>query len=445
MNQTKLHNWQRWAGRGVWAVADQGLFAVSSALLNLLLARWLRPAEYGAFAVAYTVFLLIGAVHTALFTEPMLVFGSSKYASSWLSYIRVLLRGHWLLTGVGTLLLFILSAIFWLVGSNLISQAVLGLAVATPFTLLLWLMRRAAYARARPQLATMASAVYLLLIAGGLFALNFIHIVSTLSVMLCMAVASAAAGLWLMSKLCGASLPETDQAGPPAPSTVLAAHWNYGRWAIATSILMWVPLNFYFIVLSGWVSLEASASLRALTNLVLPLLQANAALSALLLPPLVVRAGNPAAFKKLLRSSLILFFAGATIYAVLLGTFGRPLVHLLYGGKYDGAANLIWLVALLPILDGIVVVLASALRSMERPKLVFWANLGAAGCVLTLGIWATSAWGIRGAALGMILADLLAVAVLVTFVFKSLQSVPSTLDCLEKLPPLGWRALPQKS
>ena len=42
---------RKWIARGTWAVADQGFFAAGSVLLNVLLARWLAPQEYGAFAV----------------------------------------------------------------------------------------------------------------------------------------------------------------------------------------------------------------------------------------------------------------------------------------------------------------------------------------------------------------------------------------------------------
>lgn len=409
---TNRHDWQRWLGRGAWAVADQGLFAAASALVNILLARWLAPVEYGAFAVAYSVFLFIGAGHTALFTEPMLVFGADKYAQHLSGYMRVLLRGHWLLTGTGSLLLLLAGAVCWLNGATLIAQSAFGLALAAPFTLLLWLMRRAAYARLQPQFATAASALYLLLIMTGLFALSSYQQISVLAVLLCMGVASAVAGLWLVWRLCAATSFAEGVAARPAQRAVLLSHWQYGRWALATSILMWVPLNFYFIVLSGWVNLEASATLKALTNLVLPLLQANAALAALLLSPLVQRARNTVAFKRLVRSALLLFCAGAMLYALILITLGRPLVHLLYGGRYDGAASLLWLLALLPVFDGLAVVLASALRSLERPQLVFRANLCAAACVLTVGVWATSRWGLAGAAAGMLLADLLAVALL---------------------------------
>jgi O-antigen/teichoic acid export membrane protein len=427
MIATKQQDWRRWLGRGAWAIADQGLFALSSALLNILLARWLVPSQYGAFAVAYSVFLFIGACHTALFTEPMLVFGSDRYAARLSGYMRVLVRGHWMLTGMGSLLLVFAGVICWLKGAEVSAQISLGLAVAAPFTLLLWLMRRASYVRLQPQLATTASAIYLTLTMTGLFTLNYYQEISVLSVMLSMGLSSAVAGLWLKWRLCTQAVIDEADVERPARRAVLLDHWNYGRWALATSILMWVPLNFYFIVLSGWVNLEASATLKALTNLVLPLLQANAALSALLVPSLVIRAGNTIAFRHLLLSALILFFAGAALYALFIGILGRPLVHLLYGGKYDGSASLLWLLALLPVLDGMAVVFASALRSLERPNLVFWANLCAAACVLTMGIWATSRWGLAGAASGMVLADLLAVALLGLSVYMCLRPVSLAL------------------
>jgi len=34
-----------WTTRGVWAIVDQALFALSNLLLNVLLARWLSPRD----------------------------------------------------------------------------------------------------------------------------------------------------------------------------------------------------------------------------------------------------------------------------------------------------------------------------------------------------------------------------------------------------------------
>jgi hypothetical protein len=66
-------------GKPGWAVIDQALFAFSNFALNLLLARWLSPNEYGIFADDYTALLLIATLHTALLTDPMLEIGPGKY------------------------------------------------------------------------------------------------------------------------------------------------------------------------------------------------------------------------------------------------------------------------------------------------------------------------------------------------------------------------------
>ena len=67
-----------WLGKGFWALLDQGLFSGANFLVNILLARWLPPEEYGAFAVAMSVFYLLAGFHTAVLTEPMMVFGAGK-------------------------------------------------------------------------------------------------------------------------------------------------------------------------------------------------------------------------------------------------------------------------------------------------------------------------------------------------------------------------------
>ena len=78
---------RRGIGLGAVAVLDQALFAGSSFSINILLARWLPPVQYGAFALAFFLFLLLGALHTAVLTEPMLVFGASVYRGRVRAYL----------------------------------------------------------------------------------------------------------------------------------------------------------------------------------------------------------------------------------------------------------------------------------------------------------------------------------------------------------------------
>src|SRR6266481_10036339 len=69
----------RWVTKGGLAILDQGLISGSNFLIGILLARWLVPAKYGAFSLAFSVFLLLSYVYHALLSEPQGVFSGSAY------------------------------------------------------------------------------------------------------------------------------------------------------------------------------------------------------------------------------------------------------------------------------------------------------------------------------------------------------------------------------
>ena len=68
-----------WVKKGSFAILDQALFSGANFLINILLARWLPPEDYGAFAVALSIYYLLLNLHTAVSTESMMVFGAGKY------------------------------------------------------------------------------------------------------------------------------------------------------------------------------------------------------------------------------------------------------------------------------------------------------------------------------------------------------------------------------
>ena len=131
------------AEKGLWAVMDQGLVATSNFTLNILLARWLIPVEYGAFSVAYTIFLFLGTFHTGMLSEPMLVFGPRKYKGRTISYLRVLLLGNWVFGIIIGIIFFLTYLAFLRFTSSPLIPTFLGLTIASPFIFFQWLMRRA--------------------------------------------------------------------------------------------------------------------------------------------------------------------------------------------------------------------------------------------------------------------------------------------------------------
>ena len=407
-----------WLHKGFWAVADQGLFAGSNFLLNILLARWLSQEGYGAFTVIFSTFLLAGQVHTALLTEPMMVFGAGRFKERFPSYLHALiLWGHSGFAVTSSMLLALAALWFRHTGATQLSTALFGLALAQPFILFLWLMRRATYVRRKPHLASTAGALYLVAVLAGIYAL-YAHVgISTFGALLVMGAASLLAGASIMGRLKGEALPGIDCALFAEASR---EHWSYGRWAVATSVLMWVPANIYYLLLPLFGGLEASGALKALMNLLMPILHANGALSILLIPELV-KAHGEGRLRRMAALALGIFVLSAVAYWLFIGLFGAQLMAWLYAGQYGEYAHLLWLLGLLPLLAGINAVISAALRALEKPDLIFRAYVGSTVVALTFGVACIALGSFTGVILAQLVTSLATVTGLVV-VWRTLSS-----------------------
>lgn len=399
-HQDRIDTIKRWLTKGFWAVSDQGLFATSNFVLNVLLARWLTPEDYGAFGLAFAIFLLIGSLHTAVLTEPLLVFGPGKYKDRLSEYLGAVLYGYVGVAILGSLVLSIVSLALAFLGLGSLSVVMLTLALTGPFILLLWLLRRACYARFQPHLATSGGAIYMVLMLAGAYLLYWQEWLSSVSVLGVMAVSSLVVNLWLVMRL-RVQWPPLRNGG--LVRSTLEDHWKYGRWSIANQGLNWVPMNIYYLILPVWGGLAAGASFKALMNLIQPMLQAVWTLSILLLPALVqARDEGYERFNSRIRLALIPFVVGPGVYWLLLGLFNQPLVSWLYGGQYVEDAGLLWLLGLSPIVASFKQVIGQSLRALERPDWLFMAYTISAVVALSIGTGLMYLWGIFGAGIGLV-------------------------------------------
>ncbi len=401
--------------KGCWAVMDQGLFAVSNFFLSVMLARWLAPKDYGAFAVAFTIFLLLGSFHTALVSEPMLVFGQGRYQRRHAEYLGVLLSGHWGLVTLGSLILGFSGAVVWRLGSGALASALLGFALAGPAILLLWFMRRACYIRLEPRLAASGGLVYLALMASGLLALYRHEWLSVLPALGVMGFASLIASLWLAARLRISASPSTANR---LAREALRDHWGYGRWSVATMPLLWISGDLFYLLLAVWWGLEASAGLKAVANLILPVQHTSSAL-AVLLVPILVRARGDLEFGRLTHLSVVLLSGGSLAYWGLLILLHRPIMTWLYNGQYAGYVHVLWMLGVVVLASAVVTGLGGALRALERPDQVFRAYGLSSIVVLTFGLWSTITWGAMGAAAGLALSSATKAAAMWTYYRQS--------------------------
>jgi O-antigen/teichoic acid export membrane protein len=234
----------RWGTKGSLALADQALFAGAQFVLNIVLARWLAPDQYGAFAVAYSVYLLASAVHNALLVEPMIVFGSGRYLEKRRSYLGIVLRGHGLLIVPTALILFGGGSLVGRLYSPLVGHALYALSCALPLTLLMELTRRAFYIEMRPGRAAAGGAIYFGVLLAILLGLRTEQILTPASAILAMAAAALmTAGsqlVWLRSRW-------SHLSGSLSAGSVATEHWSYGRWALASVFPSWILMNLYYV------------------------------------------------------------------------------------------------------------------------------------------------------------------------------------------------------
>lgn len=381
-------------------MADQGLFTASNFFVSILLARELAPQDYGAFAVAYAVFWLVGVLHNALLTEPMLVFGADKHKGHLPKYLGVLLYSHFGFGASCSLLLLTGGLVAARSGSHSLSLAFLGLAGAAPFMLLQILMRRACYVSFKPHLAASGGALYMVLILCGAYLLYQVGWLFACTAFGLMGLSGLATGLFLVIIL-RVSLPSLGDG--TLIRGFLRDHWGYGRWSMGTRTMVWVTQSSFFVLLPVWSGLEASAALRALMNLIMPVLQTYTALSVLLLPTLV-QARDQAGFGRATRVSFVLVVSVSVLYWLALGLFHRPLINWIYGGQYIEYADLMWVLALVPIIFGVVEVQSTMLRALEKVDLVFWASVTSTVVALTVGLGAVYTLGVFGAVVWLLLA-----------------------------------------
>jgi len=400
-----------WVTKGGLAILDYGLFSGSNFLLGVLLARWMAPEQYGAYALAFSIFILVTFLYQALVLEPLSVFSGTAYPNNLRGYLQSNVWLHWGLSVVICLLLggtAVAARVLW--HSPISAMAFAGMTIATPFILIHALGRRSFYLKLSPGPAAFGSAFYCAFVVGGSFVIFKLGKLTAFTAFLAMGLAALVGGLIMLFQLHAKLEPA---AAKVTLRTTWGKHWEYGKWALATCVVGWIPTYVYIPLVSKFNGLAVAGELRALMNLGGPVLQTYAALSMLFLP-LAARVQSTQGRRGasgLTVKLTALFVAGAIAYWAVLIPFKRPLFQLLYAGKYLDAS------ALLPLFAAETVVWSAALgpaillRAMESPRSLFFANGAASVVALIFGIPATRYFGLRGVIWSMVLANVLYVVV----------------------------------
>lgn len=375
----------RWAPRLTFSLIDQGVTSVANFSTNVLLVRWLPATEYGTYALGFSAYLLLLGFTSALFTEPMVVIGPTRYADRLGAYIGHVVRvSVFASLALGAAVVSI--SVAW-PRAHATAPALAALGVALPGLMVFQVLRRACYLVVRPALAAQASVAYAGVLLASIWTLRHTGRLSADTAL----VATGGAAVVLCAHLALLLWREGHLARPVPRSDTPAlwrAHWGYGRWVLGTGLLFWLSDTVYTPLMAVLQGLSAAGAFRAMQNLATVATQVIAAMGPLFLPFATANRaqhGRPAAARFTARV-FVLFVGIGVAYATVLGVGGGRLLAALYGpGKVGGA---LWM---LPYFQVSVVAVAItqgaglALSSIERPELMFWARVAAVAG--TVAVW----------------------------------------------------------
>ena len=427
-----------WARKGGLAILDQGLISGSNFVISILLARWLMPDRYGAYAVAFGIYVMLSLVYQSLMLEPMGVFGGSIFRSNLRGYLRSLVSIH-LAFSVAICSALVIS---WAVAHRLdaggaLTGALAGVAVASPCLMLFSLARRTFYVELSPAPAAIGAFIYSTVVLAGLYVVYQHALLSPFVAFLLIGGGALVTGVVLMLGLRSG----LSGSGPaPAFREAWRRHWRYGRWALAGCIAGWLPSYVYYPLLSSFKNMAQSGQLKALMNLTMPFEQTKGALLMLFLPyaARVMEQHGKTGARILARRLTLLSVCGATAYWAIIIPLHKPVFHILYSGRYMEVAYLLPALALGQIFWSATFGPSVALRAMESPASVFVALAFATLASLLVGVPATYAFGLKGAIWGSNIADVLSFVALL-FVLQSKLAARGSADHLSRS---GWLGAP---
>jgi O-antigen/teichoic acid export membrane protein len=383
-----------------FSVADQALSVAGTFLVNVALARTQTREVYGIFALCYSTFTFLAGLHNAMIVETYTVYGAGRYQRHLASYSRYLWNTNWLLT----LAVSLIMACAWLFVRRLSpspSHTILGLACFSSLPLTALFLRRTFYLRRRPDLAARFSMFFFLTCAILVSVALWAHRMNGFSAFAIIGTAWALALLAMKPEL-----PRQDSARdfPSIELGYWGEHWKYARWVLVTAFVFQLTTQGYYWLAAALVSVRDVANLRAMLNIVVPMDQVFTATNLLVLPILCAHyeAGHLVKMIPLWKKYCIGWLVLTTLFAMAVLLGGGRAMHVLYGGVYDDVSHVVAFMAFLPVIMGVGHTINAALKSAERPDLVFGAYVCSGAATLVLGIPLVIRHGLTGAVYGLL-------------------------------------------
>jgi len=404
--------YQSWVFKGGFSILDQGLFSGANFIISILFARWLTLSDYGVFVIAFTFYLLLTGFYTSFILEPMSVFGPAKYSEQPSDYFYIQLKLHGATSTILALIAILTGWYMVILKNRPLGDAFIGVGIALPFLLLLWLVRREFYILKQPAVASLTSGSYFISSIIGAIVLHSTKSLNAFTGFLLLGTASVIASFFLLWKK---SDWENKKGLPGLTWRGLAKEqWFYGQWIAAATVLSFLSNQIQVFFLAGLINIQASGALDALQNFTAPIAQGIVAIATLALPILSYDFGllKFSSIRKNAATLAALLTVAAGIYELLIWGFSSQLETFLYGGKYASFSHLIPILRLIPFFTAFSTGYSLILKAIQKPEFNLVYEMVVAPIGLITGVIFIHFWGLAGAVWSLVIISLLTVIIL---------------------------------
>jgi O-antigen/teichoic acid export membrane protein len=230
---SKSLSWARVRQAGA-TITDQVLAVGGMFLVNVALARTQSREEYGLFALAYSAFTFLMALHNAVILETFTVYGSGRHQKHLVPYLGLVWRSNISLGLALSTVLTLLWVALRFSAPEIASRTILGASLSCGVLLSAVFVRRSFYVRRRPELAAKFSSVFFCSCVVLLWAAFRIGVLDGFYGFVITALAWCIAGAALFKELPKFHRGDDFLEIEPA---YWAEHWKYSRWVLVTAFV----------------------------------------------------------------------------------------------------------------------------------------------------------------------------------------------------------------
>ncbi|WP_299038889.1 hypothetical protein [uncultured Pseudokineococcus sp.] len=375
--------------RAVWVVADQAVSSLANAALTVVIARTVSPAEYGAFALAFSVYSLVVALSQAVAGQVVVIHYSGAAAD-------VIRRASASAAGTALLVGTVSAAVLLPLGLALgapVRGVLLAVGLLLPALLVQDAWRTVFVARGTPAAAFVNDVVWIVLQAASIGVLVVVGVDTAHPYVLAWAGAAAVAAL----------VGARQNGAPPSPRTApafLRGHTDVSLPTLANSAAILGALQLSFVLIAVVAAVSDVGALRAAQTLLGPLNILGFAATSFAIPEIVRREpgrrGLVLAALAISGTLVVVDLAWGAVLLLLPTAAGEALLGDTWAGAREALPGMIAYTCLIAATAGATAVM----RAVNRSVLAFWTSAVLGPLVLVLSVLGAATGGALGASLG---------------------------------------------